>query len=294
MSNQGRYWILTIPASSWNPTEQLPTGVVYLKGQKEIGSDTSYEHWQVLAVFNRKIRLRGVKAVFSNDTHAELTRTSAANDYVWKEETRVAGTQFEYGELPLKRNSKEDWCKVKEAAKRGALEEVPSDIFVRHYFSLKRIAKDNSSAPYRPNIRVFCFWGVTGSGKSHRAFEEAAASKEPFYVKSSTTKWWDSYKGEKIVIIDEFRGQIAVEHLLKWFDKYPCYVEEKGGQLPLMATTFYIMSNLDPRNWFEKIDEETRKAFLRRLTITQFLFRYNEVGTTIELPDEQVDEGIEQ
>jgi len=111
-------------------------------------------------------------------------------------------------------------------------------------------------------------WGVTGAGKSHHVFAELNDKK--FYVKSPTTKWWDGYKGEDFVIIDEFRGDIGVSHLLKWLDKYPCTVEIKGGQVPLKATKFYIMSNMDPRDWYKDIDQGTRDALIRRLDITHW------------------------
>lgn len=152
-----------------------------------------------------------------------------------------------------------------EDAKRGSIDEIPADIRIRTYHTLKRIRKDYEVAPFRPNIKVKVFCGPTGTGKSHRAFEEASDA----YIKGSTTKWWDGYAGQKRVIIDEFRGQIAIEHILKWFDKYPCFVEEKGGQLALRAEEFWVCSNKHPRDWYV-MDVETIEALLRRLDITVF------------------------
>jgi len=93
---------------------------------------------------------------------------------------------------------------------------------------------------------------------------------EEAYIKSSTTKWWDGYMGQKKVIIDEFRGQIAIEHLLKWFDRYPCSVEEKGGQLALDADEFWICSNLPIEQWYPGIDQDTLGALRRRVEVTHF------------------------
>lgn len=276
MSRQGKYWMFTIPVNDWNPPETLPSGVVYIKGQQEIGSgETAYHHWQLIVVFERKKRLAGAKVGWPATSHLELTRSEAALEYVWKEETAVPGTRIELGRLPMKRNCPTDWDVIWQQAKDGQVEEIPSDIRIRCYSTIKRIRKDFERAPMREGIVVNVYWGVTGSGKSHKAFNLASESGHDFYVKGSTTKWWDGYKGEKIVIMDEFRGQIGIEHLLKWFDKYPCYVEEKGGQLALQATTFYVCSNLDPRDWFKDIDEETKQALLRRLKITYFPYQYH-------------------
>jgi len=93
-NRQGKYWLLTIRAADWEPT--LPPSCCYVKGQKEEG-EGGFIHWQVLACFTRKARLRAVKDAFGPTAHAELSRSNAANEYVWKEETRIAGTQFELG-----------------------------------------------------------------------------------------------------------------------------------------------------------------------------------------------------
>lgn len=120
------------------------------------------------------------------------------------------------------------------------------------------------------------FWGRTGTGKSRRAWEEAGFEA---FAKDPRTKFWDGYQGEEHVvigkklselIIDEFRGGIDIAHMLRWLDRYPVRVEVKGSSRPLAATTIWITSNLDPRDWYSEVDSETRDALLRRLNITHF------------------------
>lgn len=266
-SPQARYWILTIPQHHFLP--YLPPGIDYIAGQLERGDNTDYVHWQLVAYFRRKCTLTNVKSIFGQHCHAERTRSSAAGDYVFKDETAISNTRFELGSRPKRRNSAEDWESVWDAAKRGDIISIPADIRIRCYNTIKRIKKDYAAVPWRETIVVNVFWGPTGTGKSHTAYQEASESG-PFYVKGPTTKWWDSYQGEVNVIMDEFRGQISIEHLLRWFDKYPCYVEEKGGQAPLLATKFWICSNLNPQRWYPNCDQETINALLRRLTIKEF------------------------
>lgn len=120
---QGRYWMLTIPAGLWSPC--LPTGCAYVKGQKETGESTAYEHWQVLCVTQKKESLGRVKSIFGvSQLHAELSRSEAADEYVWKEETRIEGTQFELGKKKHRRNSEQDWESVWELAKSGNFEDI--------------------------------------------------------------------------------------------------------------------------------------------------------------------------
>lgn len=257
--------MLTIPHASFSPESPLPPGVDYIKGQLEEGGDTGYKHWQLLVHFIRKVRLRAVRDAFGN-YHAEPTRSAAASDYVWKEDTRVAGTQFEKGELPIQRSKEKDWDKIRDSAIRGALEEVPSDIFVRCYNQLSRIRNDNLK-PVAQERTCFVFWGATGTGKSRRAWDEASLQA---YPKDPNTKWWCGYQNHENVVIDEFRGSISISHLLRWLDRYPVIVETKGGALPLSARTVWITSNVSPRNWYPDLDYETTQALLRRLKITQF------------------------
>jgi len=113
------------------------------------------------------------------------------------------------------------------------------------------------------------FIGPTGTGKSHRAWEEAGLDA---YIKTSSNKWWDGYKGQKNVIIDEFDGMIGITHLLRWLDKYPCYVEIKGGTYPLFATHFWITSNNPVSCWWgddTKVSVRQRKALLRRIKVEE-------------------------
>lgn len=95
---QGRYWILTIPIEHWDVPEVLPAELKYLKGQQEIG-ESGFVHWQLLAACQTKMRLNAFKRLFCDKAHCELTRSKAADDYVWKDDTAIPGTRFELGKL---------------------------------------------------------------------------------------------------------------------------------------------------------------------------------------------------
>ena len=126
---QARYWLLTIPHHEFTPF--LPDGVAYLRGQLESGHTTGYLHWQLLVTFKTKVRLATVKRTFGDSCHAEPSRSDAADEYVWKEDTRVDGTQFELGCKPLQRNSKTDWDRVRTDARAGRLDDIDADVYVR-------------------------------------------------------------------------------------------------------------------------------------------------------------------
>lgn len=259
---QAIFWILTIPQKDFTP--YLPPGCSWIKGQLEL-SESGFNHWQVVVSFSKKRSLAGVREIFG-PVHAELTRSAAANDYVWKEETSVAGTRFEFGAKPICRNSSTDWEEVWENAKSGLLARIPPHARVVSYRAIKQIALDHSTP--EPMER-FCkvFYGPTATGKSRTAWAEAGLQA---FIKNPRTKFWCGYQGEVHVIMDEFRGAIDVSHLLLWLDRYPLRLETKGGGTVAKFTHMWITSNLHPTDWYPGLDEPTLAALLRRLEIVHF------------------------
>lgn len=261
---QARFWLLTIPHADFLPF--LPDSVVHLAGQLERGDSTGYLHWQLIATFGRAVRLAAVKRIFGCSVHAEPSRSDAARAYVWKDDTAVPSTRFELGKLPMRRGVSTDWDRIWECATEGRLGDCPADVRIRYYSALRKIGADFAS-PVEQLRTVHCFWGATGTGKSRRAWTEAGLDA---YPKDPRSKFWDGYRGQESVVIDEFRGGIDIAHLLRWFDRYPVIVEIKGCATVLKAKTIWVTSNLHPNDWYPDLDVETKQALLRRLNITHF------------------------
>jgi len=262
---QGIFWMLTIPAASYTMPTELPDGLTWIRGQQEEGEAGGYLHWQICVALVRKSSLSGLLVRFPG-SHAELTKSAAANDYVWKELTRVPDTQFEFGTKPICRNSKPDWESVWASAQKGDLLAIPPSIRVVSYRTLRAIAADHDT-PIGILRTCHVYWGATGTGKSRRAWDEAGMGA---YSKDPRSKFWCGYQGEQHVVIDEFRGGIDISHILRWLDRYPVRIEIKGSSRPLCAQTIWITSNLCPTLWFPEADVGTIEALMRRLTIVEF------------------------
>jgi len=213
---QGIFWLLTIPGNDWQPPTELGTNFSWIKGQKEIG-EGGYEHWQIFVAFKEKKTLVRAKQHFTNTSHCELSRSEAASDYVWKDDTSVPGTRFEFGAKPFRRSSRTDWEDIWAAAVVGDLERIPASVRVHHYGNILRIRGDYVK-PLAMVRTCDVFWGPTGVGKSRSAWDLAGVEA---YGKDPRTKFWCGYQNEKHVVIDEFRGGIDVAHLLRWLDRYP-------------------------------------------------------------------------
>jgi len=155
-----------------------------------------------------------------------------------------------------------DWQKIKSAAMDGDLDSIPEDIFIRYYSSLRTIRADYAGASAIEK-RVYVFYGATGTGKSRTAWESGGPDS---YPKDPRSKFWCGYRGQRVVIIDEFRGGVDVAHLLRWLDRYPLFLEIKGASVPAKFDTVYITSNLHPEQWYPDLDAETKLALIRRFT----------------------------
>lgn len=266
-TEKARHWILSIPHHLFTP--YLPTQCSYILGQLERGEEggeQGYLHWQVCVGFKQQTRLSGVRKIFG-PVHSEQTISAeGAQKYCQKEETRIEGTQFSLGSRPIKRGSTTDWSIVLGYVKSGKHELIPPDIYLRYFGNIERISVKNAT-PIGIERTCYALWGPTATGKSRTAWEEAGLDA---YPKDPMSKFWDGYSGQKHVVIDEFRGSIAISHLLRWLDRYPVLVEVKGSSAVFKAEKVWITSNLPPTRWYPDLDVATMDALMRRLTVREF------------------------
>lgn len=270
--SQYRWFSLTVQLSNTVFSPAYFNDIIdFAKGQVELGTNL---HYQIVLHTTKKITVPGLaKFIYG---HLEGARNvEALKDYVHKDDDTTIGDKFTYGQAPINRNSATDWSVVRKAAQSQSWHLVPDDIMVRYSGNLLRLLTMLPEAPpFRPDIRVFYYWGDSGAGKSHAAFNESKYEEDSSatYVKANTTKWWDGYQGQRQVIIDDFEGDISLAHLKLWFDKYPCAVEVKGGRVPLMVNTFWVTSNYSPDDLCLKwnCNEQSKVAFKRRLTVKHF------------------------
>jgi len=238
----------------------------------EIAPITGTPHLQGFAVFKKNFRLAGVRKLGVN-AHWEVARGSneQASKYCKGESEGKEVNEFvELGELPPARgeSEKERWAGARAAAESGDLSEVPDDIYVRYYRTLKEIGKDHMNKP--DDLEEVCglwLYGPPGTGKSHLA----RADHPEAYLKMQN-KWWDGYQGEQYVILDDFDSK-ELGHLLKiWVDKYSFLAETKGGAIHIRPKKFIITSNYHPSELWE--DKAMLGAVLRRFEVKQLLVRH--------------------
>lgn len=267
MSAQSTNWCFTL--NNWNEWDDIQLRSLDCKyivlGYEEAPS-TGTPHIQGFVQFDRKKRFGAVKDLLPPGTHLEAARGSAldAANYCKKD-----GCFWEDGVVPRPRGqaggeaNKERWDEVKELAKAGDIDSVPSDIFIRYYGTLRRIAKDYMKKPDPlDGVCGLWIWGDSGTGKTH----VVAATYPDRYLKP-ISKWWDGYQGEDVVHLDEIcpMHTIWIPHFLKkWADKWPFDAEVKGGAMQIRPKKFIVTSNYSIAEM--GFNETDLPAILRRFT----------------------------
>jgi len=99
------------------------------------------------------------------------------------------------------------------------------------------------------NFKTECewIWGPTGVGKS-KYVSEITQDKQ-VYVHPVEDRWWDAYKQQEVIWLDDFSGEIPIKMLLKLTDRYEMKLPRRNREPVQMASKMiYITSDMPPEN----------------------------------------------
>lgn len=203
-------------------------------------------HFQFYIWFKSPVRISFLQKRIKGGHFEKVTEDNGASSYCLKEDTRVLGP-WEFGEKPVRRNTKADWDAVRTLACAGELDKIPADIYIKHYRSLKQIEKDNITIVDKSDLRGVWIWGEAGVGKSRRARQDY-----PDHYPKLCNKWWDGYQGQKHVIMDDLAPEhkVLAQQLKIWADRYGVILETKGGAVTDKYEKFVITSQYSPEEVF--------------------------------------------
>ena len=271
-------WTLNNPTEEHIPANVWPD-VEYAIWQHEKGENGT-EHIQGYVVFVGKKRLQWVRNNCDEQAHWEPRNGTheQAKAYCSKEESRLDGpwTWGSDASVPKKSGERTDLNTVYDKLSAGVSEyEIMRDrelfpCWARYYRAFERF--ELLSQPKRDWITFTqVYWGVSGCGKTRRAHYEASLKEdgtvgEPYYVlrkPQSNAVYWDGYRGEKHIIIDEFYGWIPRTMMQVICDRYPAIIDTKGGARNFVAKKIWITSNEPPEQWWSRVG---LGAMERRLT----------------------------
>lgn len=271
MPNGAKRWTFTIN----NPTDadkfwcvdgdeehpnDLLVNIQYFVLQEEEGEKTHTRHWQGFIILKDRHDLKWLQRRINKRAHWEVARgtNQEASEYCKKEETRVPGGYAkEWGKLPdreavKKRDERlqeaaEELDIIKEGYKRPA--DIPSMTLMQCGFlpAYKELTAD-ILGPYRPKLEIIVLVGPPGTGKSYainRLFPEHGRC-----IMGNNGVWYQNPLS-KVMVWEEFVGQIQLQRMLQFLDPYPLALEVKGGMRPAMYEIAIITSNTAPDAWYK-------------------------------------------
>lgn len=237
----------------------------YFTMQEEIGESGTH-HLQGYMELYRAFTIRALRRRLTiQNIHLEPRRGSQlqAIVYAQKDDTRDPhGHSWTVGNKKREsgRNAIEMILSGKKMKK--VARENPKQ-FVRSFRGLQALRHQLADQRNWP-MEVIIYFGVTGCGKSYKAYKDFPDAYTAPWPSKGGVWWWPAYDGEETVILDEFREQISFSTILTLMDRYAFNVQQKGGYMAMTSRRLVITTNLDPvREWY--MDQQDRSPFLRRL-----------------------------
>lgn len=290
-NTQSRKWQITIN----NPIEKGFThekiqellskfkSLVYYCLADEIGGETQTFHTHIYIAFSSGVRFSSLLKKFQGGHFEMANGTSEQNrDYVFKqgkwkntekETTNIADSHVEFGEMPVERQGKRnDLDDLYDMIKSGLsnyeiIETCPQYMLcVDKIERCRQIIQEEKYKDSWRNVEVTYISGVTGTGKTRGVMELYGYSN--CYRVTDYLHPFDSYKGQDVVIFEEFRSSLKIDDMLKYLDGYPVEFPARYANKIACFTKVYIISNIDLEKQYPNVqneEKETYEAFLRRI-----------------------------
>ena len=279
-STQSRSWLITQSAEkiTLEELEEALADYVYvgqLEKGTEGGEENGYLHYQLYIENPVAIRFDTLKKKLPN-AHIEQRKGTRkqAFAYVTKTETRF-GEVFGNGEIDIteEQGKRNDIAEILQMIEDGASDNeirkaYPSQ-FVRYSNSIARARQVIVESQFENTFRtltVTYIYGSTGKGKTRYVMEKFGYTQ--VYRATNYAHPFDMYKGQKVIIFEEFRSSLKIEQMLNYLDGYPLTLPARYGDKIACFDTVYIISNIPLNGQYTNIQTEqpeTFNAFLRRI-----------------------------
>jgi len=243
----------------------------YLVMGEEVCPDSKKLHLQGFIRFKSTKLFKTLVSHFKG-VHFEIMKSDVVSSIKY---CKKDGKWKEYGLSPLsKQGQRYDLIKLKDEilASKVTVDEIAVNmpgIYHQYSRTLSKVEDIAMRKKFRTEMtKGFWLWGETGTGKSHHAYKDF--TPETHYVLNVQDKgWWEGYKQQETVIINEFRGQIPYGELLDLVDRWPKSVPRRGRDpLPFTSKRVIITSSLPPDDVYCNISiADSLKQLERRFKI---------------------------
>ena len=113
-------------------------------------------------------------------------------------------------------------------------------------------------------------FGAPGTGKTRYVMEKYGYRN--VYRITDYDHPFDGYKGQNVILFEEFRSQIKLSELLSYIDIYPVELKCRYTNKIACYNTVYFNTNITLENQYRGVDDYSRKAFYRRINTVRMFY----------------------
>ena len=190
-----------------------------------------------------------------------------------KHETNHPETFEEWGELPPDKSRSESQAEqIMQMVMEGKtnaqiLREMPTAYSKINYIEQARqtLLQEQHENEWR-NLSVTYIWGETGAGKTRSIMELYGYAN--VYRVMDYAHPFDSYKGQDVILFDEFRSQLPLSAMLGYLDGYPVELPCRYANKQARFTKVFLVSNIPLEQQYPSVQIEKPgdwAAFRRRI-----------------------------
>lgn len=166
---------------------------------------------------------------------------------------------------------KNRWDRARELARVGDFDSVDAQIQICHFKGLEHVREravlENRNLEDTEEPMQY-WWGPTGTGKTR-----TARTLYPNAFFKARSKWWDGYKAEEVVVIDEIEPEDN-KHLASlfkvWLDRGRFSAETKGGSMIIRPRVIILISNYSMEEVFVGDPTKVLNPMRRRCDVAHF------------------------
>lgn len=259
-------------------------------------SASGMEHLHGVLSSDSSVRFSTIKNFLGEKAHIEMTMGTKkeAEDYINKmgkyaEKGEVILAKFQVGEIKGRQGGRSDIQLIRDAINEGltwrAVMRLEDRFYSPKYVSIIKnmyFDKRNQETPFKRDVKVHWLVGDSGSGKTGITLDLLKEYGEnSFFIVSDYQNPFDGYAGERIIILDEFRGQIPYAVLLGMLEGYKKEMHARYANVIGLWDEVYISTIKTPEEVYakmmEKEDSESDpiSQLLGRLTDVSYCYRVN-------------------
>ena len=237
---------------------------------------TGKEHLHVIAYYENAISRKGVmnRIEFKKgEGQIDPQRGShkQASDYCEKD----GDIAFVVGVIPTGENTpRSAWDLILDMVEAGATDTEIMRAYPAQYArcyggigNMRMTALADGLNEYHP-VEVTYLYGGTGSGKTRSVLDGMAEHPRDVFRITDYKHPFDNYRGQKIIMFEEFRSSLPIEQMLNYLDcrrmELPCRYSNKVSGWD----TVYLVTNIAPEEQYRTVQDrhpETWAAWERRI-----------------------------